>query len=53
MPSTAIRNESFDRERALYGLSHATLENVRFAGPADQKDIPLDGQLTRLHAPCI
>lgn len=33
--STAIRNESFDQERALYGISHTTLENVRFAGPAD------------------
>lgn len=37
MPNTKtiIRDRSFDEERALYGLSHATLERVRFAGPAD------------------
>ncbi|MDO4405163.1 MAG: DUF3737 family protein [Atopobiaceae bacterium] len=35
MPSTVIRNKSFDQERALYGLSNATLEGVLFAGPAD------------------
>lgn len=30
-----IRNRSFDEERALFGLAHATIEHVRFAGPAD------------------
>jgi hypothetical protein len=30
-----IRDKTFDDERALYGLAHATLERVRFAGPAD------------------
>lgn len=33
--STVIRDKSYDEERALYGLSHTTLEQVRFAGPAD------------------
>lgn len=33
--TASIRNKSFDEERALYGLEHATLEHVRFAGPAD------------------
>ena len=37
MPNTTtiIRDRSFDEERALYGLSNATLNHVRFAGPAD------------------
>ncbi|MDO4807600.1 MAG: DUF3737 family protein [Coriobacteriales bacterium] len=33
--TTTICNKTFDEERALYGLAHATLEHVRFAGPAD------------------
>ena len=33
--TTSIYNKTFDEERALYGLCHATLERVRFAGPAD------------------
>ncbi len=32
---TNIHDRSFDEERALYGLTHATLERVSFAGPAD------------------
>lgn len=32
---TTVYNTVFDEERALYGLAHATLEHVRFAGPAD------------------
>lgn len=32
---TTIRERTFDEERALYGLAHATLEHVSFAGPAD------------------
>lgn len=39
MPSTpnttVIRNQTLDEERSLYGLSHALIEHVRFAGPAD------------------
>ena len=35
MPNTTIRNKSFDEERALYGLTNATLDHVRFAGAAD------------------
>ena len=34
-PRTRISGETFDEERALYGLAHATLQDVRFAGPAD------------------
>ena len=30
-----IRETTFDEERALYALSDATVENCRFAGPAD------------------
>ena len=30
-----IANQAYDEERALYGLEGATLEHVRFAGPAD------------------
>lgn len=30
-----IRNRSFDEERALFGLAHATIKHVRFGGPAD------------------
>lgn len=30
-----IANQAFDEERALYGLEGATLDRVRFAGPAD------------------
>ncbi|MBR3317826.1 MAG: DUF3737 family protein [Atopobiaceae bacterium] len=33
--TTIIHNRNFDEERALYGISHATLEHVNFAGPAD------------------
>lgn len=33
--TTIIRDRAFDEERALYGLSGATLERVSFAGPAD------------------
>ncbi|MDO4806470.1 MAG: DUF3737 family protein [Coriobacteriales bacterium] len=33
--TSIISDRTFDGERALYGLSHATLERVRFAGHAD------------------
>ena len=32
---TTIKDKTLDEERALYGLSHADLEQVTFAGPAD------------------
>ena len=32
---TCIAHETHDEERALYGLSHAFLNDVTFAGPAD------------------
>ncbi len=35
MSSINLSNRSFDEERALYGLTNATLDHVRFAGPAD------------------
>ena len=35
MLNTTIHNKSFDEERALYGLSNATLDHVSFAGDAD------------------
>jgi hypothetical protein len=33
--TSSIHDRSFDEERALFGLAHARLERVRFAGPAD------------------
>lgn len=39
MPSTfnttVICNQTLDEERALYGLTHALIDHVRFTGPAD------------------
>ena len=32
---TYIQDQQLDEERTLYGLRHATLSNVTFAGPAD------------------
>lgn len=32
---TTIANQRLDEERALYGLSHVSLDHVTFAGPAD------------------
>ena len=44
-----ISNHTFDEERALYGLSHATLEHVRFEGPADGESPLKECNDLRLH----
>lgn len=39
MEQTIIRNQTFDEERALYGIRGAVVENCTFAGPADGESV--------------
>ena len=55
---TYIQDQQLDEERALYGLRHATLSNVTFAGPADGEsalkecvDIAIEDSLFELRYP--
>ncbi len=55
---TYIQDQQLDEERTLYGLRHATLSNVTFAGPADGEsalkecvDIAIEDSLFELRYP--
>ncbi|MBR6789890.1 MAG: DUF3737 family protein [Oscillospiraceae bacterium] len=39
MEQNIIRNQTFDEERALYGIRGAVVENCTFAGPADGESV--------------
>ena len=39
MEQNIIRNQTFDEERALYGIRGAGVENCTFAGPADGESV--------------
>lgn len=39
MEQIIIRNQTFDEERALYGIRNAVVENCTFAGPADGESV--------------
>ena len=58
MSEKIIENQTFDEERALYGVCNVTVRNCRFDGPADGEsafkeceDVTVDGTFMNLRYP--